>query len=454
MGQKTILVIIPLILSIGIIPALSFGETIDSPRKQMQSGVASEDVKCNEERYLIIRDTGSPACVKDSSIKKLEVWGWVLKLNQEGVDINNWFEPPNRHWAVQNSQIFNTRTIDKGNAIVEPFQSSPQDLSNISVNYRGKTLDLEEYLKATHTDAFLVLQGNDIIYEKYLRMESDQRHNWHSSTKTTIGLLIGKYIEDGTIDPEKKVKEYVPDIGPAFADVTVQELLDMNVPQDYQESYGEKGSSFYTFLNVYMANPDVKQDWPGGIKQYLQSLDSGGGEKTGKTQYKTTNTEVVRLVIEAATGQDYGDLLEDTIYKHLGADQDALMWTDSTGASLPGGGLITTLRDMARYGQVLANEGVAPDGTQVVSKSWINELRTDSKGTEYIVPQTRYYNQIISDGNILFHPGVMGQWVIADPQTKVVVVKFSANTMKEFLDAETEISTIKLAKKISEYLSE
>jgi len=446
-----------LIGSILALIAVDTGETqpsqIEISEPPMEVSQETHPVKCKEGSYLMTKGTAAN-CVEDSMIKELEVQNWVLKLNQDGIDITNWTEPPNRHWAVQNSQIFNTRTIDKGNAMVEPFGSSPKDLSGISVDYRGKTLDLEEYLKATHTDAFLVLKGNDIVYEKYLRMEPEQKHNWHSSTKTTTGLLIGKFIEDGTIDPNKKVKEYVDNMGEAYADATVQEVLDMNVPQNYQESYGQKGSPFYDFLDVYMANPNVKAKYPNGVKQYLQSLNSGGGEKTGKTQYKTTNTEVVRLVIESASGQDFGDLFEETIYKHLGAEQDALMWSDSTGKVLPGGGLITTLRDMARYGQVLANEGVASDGTQVVSQSWMNELRTDSKGTEYVIPQTRYINQIISDGNILFHPGVMGQWVIADPQTKVVVVKFSSNTMKEFLDTTAEISAIKLAKNISEYLSE
>ena len=445
--------LVPLVLSIGIIPAFAVDHEVMSPYQQIKKGIAAKDVECIEDRYLMIRDSGTAACVKASTIKKTEPLGWVLQLNQEGIDITNWTEPPNRHWAVQNSQIFNTRTLDNGNPQVEPFNVSLQDLSDISVDYQGKTMQLDEFLKATHTDGLLVLKDNTIVYENYLRMNADDRHNWHSATKTTSGLLIGKYIEDGTIDPEKKVKEYLPNIGTAYSDATVQEVLDMNVPQNYQENYGQKGGTFSKFLDVYMANPNVKKDFPDGVESYLQSLNGGGGKKTGETQYKTTNTEVVRLVIEAATGEDYGDLLEERIYKHLGAEQDALMWADSTGAVLPGGGLITTLRDMARYGQVIANEGVAPDGTQVISESWINELRTDSKGTTYEIPHYQYYNQIMSNGNVLFHHGVMGQYVFADPETNVVVVKFSSITMQEFLDSATEEATNNTALKISQRLS-
>ena len=76
MGQKTILLIIPLILSIGIISTISFGEMIDSPRKQMQSGIAPEDVICKSGLALMIRASGDAACVKSTSVEKLTTAGF------------------------------------------------------------------------------------------------------------------------------------------------------------------------------------------------------------------------------------------------------------------------------------------------------------------------------------------------------------------------------------------
>jgi len=76
MGQKTILVIIPLILSIGIVSAISFAENIDSPRKQMVNGVTAEDVICKSGFALMIRYSGTPACVKPSTAEKLDAMGW------------------------------------------------------------------------------------------------------------------------------------------------------------------------------------------------------------------------------------------------------------------------------------------------------------------------------------------------------------------------------------------
>ena len=73
---KTILALIPLILSLGIIPALSFAETVDSPRQQMGNGIAPEDVICKSGLALMIRTSGDAVCVTPISAEKLSTAGF------------------------------------------------------------------------------------------------------------------------------------------------------------------------------------------------------------------------------------------------------------------------------------------------------------------------------------------------------------------------------------------
>ena len=76
-SMRTILfVLIPLILSIGIIPVISFAESIDSPRKQMESGITAEDVVCKSGFTLMIRISGDAACVTPTTAEKLTNAGW------------------------------------------------------------------------------------------------------------------------------------------------------------------------------------------------------------------------------------------------------------------------------------------------------------------------------------------------------------------------------------------
>jgi len=69
-------VFIPLILSIGIIPA--FAETIDSPKKQLKDGVAAKDVVCKSGLELMTSPSARIACVKESSVEKLKDRDWSL----------------------------------------------------------------------------------------------------------------------------------------------------------------------------------------------------------------------------------------------------------------------------------------------------------------------------------------------------------------------------------------
>ena len=53
-----------------------FGGNMDSPRKQMAMGTAAEDVLCKTGFDLMLRSSGSAACVKPSTAMKLENSGW------------------------------------------------------------------------------------------------------------------------------------------------------------------------------------------------------------------------------------------------------------------------------------------------------------------------------------------------------------------------------------------
>ncbi len=62
--------------------------TILSPLKQFKSGIASKDVKCEQGLQLVIKDEdGTPACIKQESISKLILRGWMSTTSS--LDQNN-----------------------------------------------------------------------------------------------------------------------------------------------------------------------------------------------------------------------------------------------------------------------------------------------------------------------------------------------------------------------------
>ncbi len=78
------LTMIPLILSIGLVPIFSFAQQntgfSDSnvpPYKQMANGELPHDVACKDDKVLILRYTGHPACINTATSDKWSSLGKV-----------------------------------------------------------------------------------------------------------------------------------------------------------------------------------------------------------------------------------------------------------------------------------------------------------------------------------------------------------------------------------------
>ena len=69
------------------------------------------------------------------------------------------------------------------------------------------------------------------------------------------------------------------------------------------------------------------------------------------------NTEVLAWVVKRATGQRLATLTSDLLWSRLGAEHDAHYAVDSVGTEAGGSGLNTTLRDLARFGEAMRQDG-------------------------------------------------------------------------------------------------
>ncbi len=116
-----------------------------------------------------------------------------------------------------------------------------------------------------------------------------------------------------------------------------------------------------------------------------------------------------------------------------------------------------TLRDLARYSTIWMNEGVAPDGEQVIPKSWIDEVRDPTKGVPYKGYEgynIRYHNQMTFDGTFFAHAGWAGQFMYADPENKIAYVMFSTLTVPDGVTPEDQTTMYEVGLAISEYFSQ
>ena len=70
------LALIPLILSIGIAPVLSSAYVADSPKQQMATGLALNQISCDSDKILMVSVTGKPGCVFEYHVEDFVKYGW------------------------------------------------------------------------------------------------------------------------------------------------------------------------------------------------------------------------------------------------------------------------------------------------------------------------------------------------------------------------------------------
>jgi CubicO group peptidase (beta-lactamase class C family) len=93
--------------------------------------------------------------------------------------------------------------------------------------------------------------------------------------------------------------------------------------------------------------------------------------------YVNTNTQILEIILERATGRAYADFVGEKLWRPLG-NADALLWLDR-----PGGVprvfccMMSNAENWIRIGRLIADDGRVGD-RQVISSSFLGELRAPS----------------------------------------------------------------------------
>jgi CubicO group peptidase (beta-lactamase class C family) len=113
--------------------------------------------------------------------------------------------------------------------------------------------DLDDFLEQTQTQAFIVIQNDTILYEKYFEGASrDTIVTSFSCAKQWDSALIGAAIDDGYIQSvDDSITDYLPELAerdPAFSKITIYHLMRMSSGIKYQATDwldGDNGKTYY-----------------------------------------------------------------------------------------------------------------------------------------------------------------------------------------------------------------
>jgi CubicO group peptidase (beta-lactamase class C family) len=211
-------------------------------------------------------------------------------------------------------------------------------------------------------------------------------------------------------------------------------VLDMTVSIDFDEAYLEPDSAFARYREAMGWNPAADPAKTPGLHPFLTTLPRGDGPHGERFHYVSPNSDMLGWIIERAAGRPYATLLSDLIWKPLGAAHDAYVTIDKVGAPRSAGGVCTTLRDLARFGEMLRRGGEG-----IVPRDWIDDiLENGDRGAwtrgemSVLFPEGRYRSKWYLTGNA--HGawtgiGIHGQWLYIDPAAKLVIAKFSSQAL-------------------------
>ena len=215
---------------------------------------------------------------------------------------------------------------------------------------------------------------------------------------------------EGALDEHALVGALIPELkSSAFGDATVRQVLDMSTALAFSEDYADPNAEVWQHAQAGSPLPPP----PGytGPRSYYQSLQqirkSGAhGQAFG---YKTPNSDALGWLLARTTGKPLNELLAERIWRRIGAEREAFYTVDSIGTPFAGGGFNATLRDLARLGQLVLQDGES-NGKQLLPSAAIERLKHGG------------------DAHGAFSArGVHGQTLWIDPVADVVIARFASH---------------------------
>ena len=214
---------------------------------------------------------------------------------------------------------------------VVPNRQAPSVLKSRNMPQIGKitattslgemSLDQFLYHPNSSAQAFIVVHKGRIVFEQYPGMKEADAHVTASAAKVFASLLIDLLIEEGKIDEQKMLGDYVPEFRDSvWAQIKVIDVMDMTTgldPIDGPEHFTNPDSVIARMLRAELGEPyKGKVETMLGVMKEAKSVSKPGEYFT----YTSTATQALALLAEAASGQTWADAFDRRIWSKMGVE--------------------------------------------------------------------------------------------------------------------------------------
>jgi CubicO group peptidase (beta-lactamase class C family) len=316
--------------------------------------------------------------------------------------------------------IFPERALSRSTT---PFQfyKAQQPRVPKTLEVEGKEIGFETYLAKNNTVAFLIIQHDSILYERYWQQyDSASIVASFSMAKSVTSMLIGCAINDKLIaSVNEPITNYIPELkANGFEQVTIEHLLQMTSGLKFNEGYanpfGDVASFYYgRQLRKDMSNMKLK-------------------EAPGKTfEYLSGNTQLLGLVLERALkNKTVTQYLQEKLWQPMHMEFDASWSIDrkENGIEKTFCCLNARARDFAKLGRLYLKQGNW-NGQQLVPAWWVQQsTKVDTANGSAAYYQYQWW--LPTPTGDFMAQGILGQFIYVNPKKDLIIVRLGKSEGK------------------------
>ncbi|GAA3119210.1 serine hydrolase [Planomonospora alba] len=284
------------------------------------------------------------------------------------------------------------------------LRDAPRTLS-VTYVHRGRRHTLDDFLARTRTSGFVVLDGQDVVAERYTGADRTTRFQSWSVAKSFTSAAVGLALGEGRIRSlDDPVDAYLPELARSgYAGVSIRDLLRMSSGIEWDEA-----------ADVPRLHAAANRGLP---LRRTAARQVRGWKPGSRFEYTSMNSFVLARLVAETTGMPYHRYVERKIWQPAGMESTAGIGDDAGGDGLGYCCYHATARDFARFG-LLYLRGGASGGRQVVPASWVRaSTRPSPRNPSYGL------HWWLGRGGDFMAAGLGGQYVYVSPEYGVVIVK-------------------------------
>jgi CubicO group peptidase (beta-lactamase class C family) len=271
-------------------------------------------------------------------------------------------------------------------------------------------------------------------------------HLLFSVSKAFVSTALAILEDQGRIDLQKPVESYLPRLkASAWAGTRLRDIADMASGMEGIETgndaYRNPAHKQFQLEATLGWQPRTAANLPAAVRQgdlpgFLGTIKRL--RKPGETwAYTSSNTAVLAEVMERTTGKSLANVISELIWSKMGAEHDALLLQNERGYPVAHAGMVTTLRDLARFG-LLFTKSAGPAQRAIISEKILHRILQEGRpellpkdhppGME---PLTYQWDMVSAKEGELAKGGWAGQLLYVNREKDVVVAYFGTNLTSE-----------------------